>query len=537
MPAPFRKQNIQNTPLKIVGGNKFGRYPKISQEQTWNMIVSDNALVPYAGYKARQLLGSGITGRGIYASKIQNFILAVAGTKVMRITNPGTLGTQVGTLDTNNGEVFMTENNGGQILITDGRYAYIYDYGDGGVFYSSKVGSANYFAFGDPDLFLDTGYCSFQDGRFIVAVNGTQNWVLSNLNDGLVWPSTARNVGAIQSKPGFVQAAIPVPGGGNNLLVMGTDVAESWQNVGAALFTYQRNSTFNIDYGCINAASIAFLDNYIVWVAVNEQSGPIIMYTQGTGIKSISTDGIDFKLADLTAPENCTGFLFRQDGHIIYQITFYTDNLTYAYDFNTGLFFTISDENLNYHPARQVVFFNNEYYFVSLKDGVLYQFGSQFTDIIDIEGNQKIIPRLRVVPPLRLVSQRYFIAKSLGFTIENGRPNRATEHPGFITAPQLLTAETGFILTTESGKAIKTDQKSYEAVSYTTYENVVDLSISRDGGESFGNAVRIPMNPTGKRKSRMIFQRLGIVNDVTFQLRFSGTDRFVCFDGEVEVYQ
>jgi hypothetical protein len=45
------------------------------------------------------------------------------------------------------------------------------------------------------------------------------------------------------------------------------------------------------------------------------------------------------------------------------------------------------------------------------------------------------------------------------------------------------------------------------------------------------------MNPTGQRKSRFIYQRLGIVNDATFQLRFSGFGRFVCTDGVLEVYQ
>ena len=65
-----------------------------------------------------------------------------------------------------------------------------------------------------------------------------------------------------------------MPGGGNNLLVFGTAVAESWQDVGAALFPYQRNSTFNIDYGCLNPSSIASLDNIVVWLGVNSNTGP-----------------------------------------------------------------------------------------------------------------------------------------------------------------------------------------------------------------------------------------------------------------------
>jgi len=67
MPAPYRQESIQEVPLKIVGGNHFGRYPKISVEQTFNMIISDGALVEYAGYKNIKNLNPNQTGRSIYS--------------------------------------------------------------------------------------------------------------------------------------------------------------------------------------------------------------------------------------------------------------------------------------------------------------------------------------------------------------------------------------------------------------------------------------------------------------------------------------
>jgi hypothetical protein len=322
---------------------------------------------------------------------------------------------------------------------------------------------------------------------------------------------------------------------------MGTNVAESWQDVANALFPYQRGVTYNIDYGCLNPSSIAELDNFVVWLGVNEQSGPVIMFATGSVTKKISTDGIDYVLANLTNPSNCTGFLFRQDGHIIYQFTFPDDNISYAYDFNTGLFFNVSDENLDYHIARQVVFFNDDYYFVSLDGGNIYRFGTQYTDAIYTIGGvpvSKEIPRIRITPPVRLPSQRYFIAKSLGFTIENGQLNLKTLKPvNSGTLSQLLATEAYVIITTESGNPIGVEATTAETEYVVNYSEAVDLSISRDGGETFGSSWRLNMNPTGKRKSRFIYQRLGIVNDATFQLRFSGFGRFVCTDGILEIYQ
>lgn len=539
-PAPNAQQKEQQVPLKIVGGVNFGRYDKISDENTYNFIVSDKFLVPYAGYKRVVEIGGTAEGRSIYSSRTGNFMLAVIGRQVIRL-NPGANNTInaviIGNLETSIGDVFMAENNGRQICITDQVYLYIFDYtGSPGTLSSSAPGGTITFPFPSP------GYVSFQNGRFIVASLGTQNWVLSKFNDGTDWPTNdvagASRIGVIQSKPGTIQAAVPVPGGGNNLLIFGSNVAESWQDLGLAVFPYQRNSTFNVDFGCLNASSIAELDNFIVWLAVNEQSGPTIMYTMGNQTKYVSTDGIDFKMANLTNPSNCSGFLFKQDGHLLYQFTFPDDNLSYAYDFNSSLFFTVTDENLNYHIAREVAFFGNDFYFVSLKGGNVYRFGTQYTDAEYASDDIKELPRIRICPPLRLTSQRYFIARSLGFTIENGQPNH-------ITTVSYQPSDTGVDITTEDSDTIMTEDSIFittEAdasapVVYEVRSEAVDLSISRDGGETFGSSYRIEMNKTGKRKSRFIFQRLGIVNDMTVQLRFSGFGRFVCTDGEIDVYQ
>lgn len=536
MSIPSLKQQIQELPLEIASGNTFGRYGKISQSQTFNMIVSDEWLVPYAGYKSLIEINSENVGRGLYTSIRGNFMIAVIGAIVYKIDNDLTpTAITNGVLGTTAGDVYIAENNSYQIALVDGLYVYVYDYSDG-TFYSSQSGAPhtiNYeFTDGRP------GFISYHDDRFIIALQGTEKWVLSKLGDGREWLDTPSRVGLLQSKPGSVQAVVPVPGGGNNILVFGSNVAESWQDLGLALFPYKRNSTFNIDFGCINPASIASLENYVVWLAVNEQSGPVIMVAAGNQVQSISTDGIDLKLAALTDPANCTGFLFKQDGHLLYQFTFPTDNLSYVYDFKTKMFFTVTDEDLNYHIARQVVFFNNEYYFVSLNGGNVYQFGTQYTDAEYTDVNIKQLPRLRICPPVRLASQRNFIIKSLGFTVENGDYNRITTVS--YTPDQdgdELSTEDLVMISTEDNNILDTESNYSAGVTYDVRSEAVDLSISRDGGATFGSSMRLEMNAVGRRKSRFIFQRLGIANDATFQIRFSGWGRFLATQGIVEVYE
>lgn len=501
MAAPNARQELQDVPLKLVGGNHFGRFSKISAEQTWNFIVSDNALVPYAGYKNILTQSPAAQGRGLYASSRGNIMLAVWGSNVYTINAAVNAASFRGTLATPSGDVFIAENNNGEIAITDGVHIYVYNWSTD-VFSVSTTGAVGAGQFAVPTALTNPGYIAFQNGRLIVANNNSTNWYLSAPNNARSWPSTANSVGALQSKPDTVQAAVPTPGGGNNLYLFGHNVIEQWQDVGAALFPYQRASTFNVDFGTVNASSIASMDRFVVWISSNENSGATLMVIEGNSANQISTDGINYDLANLTNPSNCTGFLFRQDGHVIYQFTFPDDNLSFAYDFNTKEFFTVTDENLNYHIARQVVFFNNDYYFVSFRGGNLYDFGTEFTNFNYGDGIIHEIPRLRVTPPLRLPSQAMFIIKEVGFTIENGQPNTYTTSNGQVSASE-----------------------------------AVDLSISRDGGESFGNSWRKEMNPTGKRQNRFRWQQCGQANDTTYQFRFSGFGRFVAFDGVVSVYQ
>lgn len=536
MPQPTVGQQVQTIPLKMVGGVHYGRYNTISDEQSWNLIVSDNWMVPYAGYKNVITLDSGEVGRGLYASYRANVMFAVIGDNLYSI-DTNLAATFIANLFTNENDVYIAENNNGQICITDGVYVYVYNYSTGTFSTSNPAITTNYFVWPFPSN--PPGYVSFQNGRLIIAVIGSTNWALSAFNNATSWSSTnSAQVGSLQTKPDYVQAAVPMPGKGNNLLVFGRNVAELWTDVGAALFPYQRSTNFNVDYGCINPASIAFLNQYIVWLAVNEQSGPVLMVAEGNNISSISTDGIDYKLGNLTNPTNCTGFLFQQDGHLLYQFTFPDDNISYAYDFNTKLFFSVSDEDLNYHIARQVVYFNNTYYFVSLNGGNIYEFDTIYPTAEYSPVNIRILPRIRITSPFQFPDQDYFVVRKLTFPIEMGQPNNVSVHTQYSNSSDILATEAGDFIGTEDGDTISTEE-TFDPVALASWvetDNAVFLSVSRDGGINFGSQLRTVMNPTGVRKNMFNVQRVGVANNATYQWRFVGTSRFVFTDGLAEIY-
>lgn len=508
--------SLESIDLPMVGGNAFGRYDDISIEATYNMIISDNWMVPYAGFSYVAELSPNGVGRGIFTSKRFGRMIAIAGTGLYIIgdsINP----VRLHTLDTNYGDVFMDENESKQIAICDKKNIYIYNYDDNTFVTASTPGAS------PAGLDFTPGYISYQNGRFISVDLENAQWRLSDIDDATSFPQDSQHVGSFQTKGDIPIAAFRVPGKGNLIYVMGSVVTEVWNDVGLQLFPYQRATSVNIDYGCLNSATIAFLDQYVAWLAVNDRSGPVIMYTTGNEINQISTDGINFKLAQLTAPQDCYAFFFKQDGHLIYQITFYTDNITYAYDFSTQKFFSLSDQNLNYHPAKKVAFFNNNYYFVSINDGNLYQFGSQFTyldyGVNDLNERQIYpMPKIRYTPTVRMPNSLPFVCNNLNFILEQGEDNLYT---GMNTNPYIY--------------------PSTGAEATSTYPQIIPkprvlIAVSTNGGSTFSNFVEYELNSSGNRRNRFSAWQLGWGNEFTFQFRFISYGRTVYTNGKLDIH-
>jgi hypothetical protein len=463
--------------LGIVGSNKFGRYPNISVEQTFNMIISNNTLVDYAGYRKVVNIVSAGQGRGLHVSKRFGRMVAVVNNGVY-VINSTLSYSRIASIGTSAGDVYMAENNGSQIAICDKQSIYIFDY------------VANTFA--KADINFLPGYIAFQNTYFISVDLKTSTWRLSDNNNGLVWPigtdpATGTSTGTFQTKGDNPVAAFPVPSKGNLLFVMGNIVTESWYDLGRQLFPYEKSTFSDIDYGCLNSATIAFADKFVVWMAVSDKSGPVLMVSDGGDAKRISDDGMNFKFARLTKPQNCYGFLFEQDGHLIYQFTWPDDNLSYIYDFETASFFSVTDENFNYHIAKRAVFFNNKYYFISFNDGDIYEFGAQHTSY-----DGKMIPRRRLCPKLALPNDDLFVVNNVNFPMEQG----SNQEPG-----------------------------------------IIEFTMSKNGGVSFSNAIRKALNPLGKRQNRFVEWDFGVCNSFVPQFLFWSTGRFVISEGEINISQ
>ncbi len=545
----------QQVEVNIVGGSTFGRYSKISSEKTYNMFISDGFLVNFAGFKRVLELSPGGQSRGLFRSVRGGFAIAVVDASVYQLAE-NLVPVLIGELETTSGDVYIDENLNSMICIVDGLNIYIYNYTlppelviqeDIGFIPSCVCFHSTFFLFGNSDT----------------TANGAL-WYVYEPDPGTVDPPVAPNpqkivvnsILAISTKPDYAICVQRIPGQGNNVLVMGTTVCEMWVqvptvNAAGESVAYQRIVAANIDYGCASISTIASSDQYIAWLGVNENNSPVIMVYTGNGAEPISTDGIDYVLEQIQYPAQSTAFFFRQDGHSFYQLTFFNpeDNLTLVYDFTTKNFFHLSDWNLNYHPARQAIYFNGTSYFMSLNNASLYEFSSNYTTYNEQldgpeTGDDHEIPRIRICKNIRTADSRRFIANSLVITMEQGTD------PGIVgldydTTDYIVTENTYVKIYDEDGTSAMVTENAHDYLvpfgvriiaAPPRYQPRVDLSLSYNGGISFGNYVSRDLHPQGWQKNVITWEKLGAANDLVLKFRFLGTSRFIVHNGILEIY-
>lgn len=497
--------NAKEIPVKIVGSSIFGRHPLISEERTTNLFISDDWLVNFSGYQnSLDISALGDEGRGAYHSVRGNFVILVIDANVYRI-EPNLGYTKIYTLPSSStGEVFMDENLSYQIAIVDGvnpvPYIYNYDPAINNVA-PAAMGSGfsafipNYVTYQNTFFVFGNGNTDSSGSDWFVFESGYDLTHTSPTAYKLAWVQTL----ALQTKPDFAKAAIRIPSHGNNLLVLGTTVAEIWTQV-AGIQTYQRQSSINIDYGVASVSTIAASDDMVCWLGINEKSSPAIMVMTGGQAQRISTDGIDFLLSGILHPDQSTAMFYRQDGHVFYILTFFNpaDDLSIMYDFTTQKFYDLTDWDFTYFPARQMVYFNNQVYFASLKQGALMNISTAIPTYSIQPGTVYDIPRIRKCDTFRLPGSDRFIINQFSFTIANGvDPN----------------------------------------VFMPSQEPMIEVSFSKNGGSTYSNPLRYYLHTTGNYKNQPRFSKLGSANLFTIQMRFWGMGDVVAADGKLEAYQ
>jgi len=383
-----------------------------------------------------------------------------------------------------------------EVIFVDGNEGWIWDTSTS---VATQITDANF-----PPAPIDV---TTLDGFFVVANGGTNQFRLSQFNDGLLW--TPLQQGTIQSHPGNIVACRTLH---RLLFLFSANFTEVWENQGiGANLPFRRINSLLMEVGTPAIGSISTGFGSLFFLSQDKDGLGSVMQVIGSQPIPISNRALDFALsqyAEVQQISDARGFLIKENGLIFYRLNFTAANHTYVYNM------TLSDPsredgklwheeevlNGDRHPAQTHAYFNGKNYVGSYLEPIMY-----LIDNVITTNDGEAIRRMRisrsVVPPgyqrLRIDRFQLDLLQGQFFPLD-----------GQIVELILFTESIQDILT-ELGDQIIAEQ--FLTTIANNINPLVYMSISKDGGQTFGYLNAALMGRIGQRSYRTLWRKLGTI--------------------------
>jgi hypothetical protein len=350
------------------------------------------ALIPSPGLYEIGDLG-GTSCRGIF--RVDNYVYVVVDSTLYRLSvNLSTLSftsSVLGSLQTSSGNVKFSRNPT-QLMLVDGSSGYIVTLSTGAF---AEIADTD-FAGGSSVVFCD--------GYFIYNEPGTALMRSSALNDGTSWD--AADVATAESKPdGLVGLAVNK----REIWAFGTNTVEVWYDAAnPSGFPFSPRVGSDMDVGCASAGSIVEVNNLIMWldsrgfIVQSQVSNYLRENSSGYDIKIVSDDSLNAEIATYDNISDAIACTYTDRGRIIYQISFPSQQKTWAYDQTTGAwterayYSSYYNENID-HLIQYTALWANRYLACGYQSGKIYILDRDYFD-----DNGDPIHRRRETAPLSI---------------------------------------------------------------------------------------------------------------------------------------
>jgi hypothetical protein len=339
--------------VKIFGEGVFSRSPVVTRQRRLNCYLEirkdqDKASIVCYGTPGLKFAFNAATplnnpARGLVGNN--SALYAVAGNVVKSLSSTGST-LQQGTIGTSAGLVGMALNPT-QLMIVDGSAGYVFNPATGAV---TVVGGAF------PAGALTVAYCN---GFFICEDPGTNQFFVSNLNDGTTWNGLSF-AAAVQAIDGIM--ACDTLGG--LLIIFSAGHVEFWQNQGSTPepFVYIQNSATMYGLEAIGSRvhcgdSLLFLAHTGGGSFQNSSGSFQIARIKGYSVDIVSTTDIDAILQSMARSSiitDCTAFSYQIDTHMFAQFNFPTANRSLLLDTTTGIWSEVQSGVTTGYAARHL---------------------------------------------------------------------------------------------------------------------------------------------------------------------------------------
>lgn len=401
--------------------------------------------------------------------------------------------TFLGSLGTSTGYVSITANNNHQIGVFDQQAGYSYNT-DTNVF--SPITAPGF-----PPLPLNAG---FLDGYTIIPSGESVSIQVSAFNDMTQW--SALDTALIQSYQG---TNVGVGVVNRRVFFFKTQSTDVWYNAGQADFPLRPDRNLLFNYGALCTSSIRSGFGYLFWLANDSDGVGSVMMTTGQTPNRISNDAIDDLISSFSEPSDMDAYIYKENGRIFYQMSWTTDDVTLFYDVSLQAWyrkemlksipiFGVPNSGKVRHISSCHAYFNGQHLVGSYKNSKLYSMSRAYPSN---DGEPMV---------------REFITGHI-FDKENYRMQQINKIQ--LDMQQGL-GESGI------GTGVYDDPNDDPLINPQAW-----LSLSRDGGLSFGNEMPAPIGKIGQRQARTIWRKKGQARDIVGKFKIYSPLNNICILG------
>lgn len=313
--------------------------------------------------------------------------------------------------------------------------------------------------------------------------------------------------GSITSHPGNIVACRTLH---RRLFLFSENYTEVWENAGIGTnLPFRRNNSLLMEVGTPAIGSVSVGFDRLFFLSRDRDGLGSVMEVKGSEAVPVSNRALDYQLAQyaarstngITHVADARGILIKENGLIFYRLNFTEADHTFV------LNVTMSSEDspkwheeeiLNgaRHPAQTHAFYKGVNYYGHYARPIFY-----IVDPNVCTNDGEAIKRMRIGKPI--APEGYNRLRIDRFQLDLLQGNEA-----FVLSDEnYRIIDSGFSRITDSGDLRLLEQQGLEPQGAP----VVFLSISKDGGQSYGYRIRGTMGRLGQRTFRTVYRKLGTI--------------------------
>jgi len=453
----------------------------------------------------------------------------------------------IGTMTTGTGAVSMAHNGknapGQEFIIVDGTDGYTYD-----------INTLGFTAIADGDFPDGCTHVTFFNGLFLVNdLAGTSGqtgaFMWSASYDGTTW--AALDFATAERNPDDLLAIKAI---NKTIYLLGEQTIELWFATNSFTKPFQPQTTIGVGIKAPHSAQVT--QDKLIWLGTDEFGMARLYVMVGAQFQPVSNSALEQEWDSFSTTSDAVAFIYEQDGHTFYELTFPSGDMTYIFDVLENKWHERSSYNGGAggkHLINYSAYFNGKVLVGDSSDGKVYSYDSS----VYLDGTDPIV-RTRTTQHINTQEDEWLRHIKVKLEFQQGTGVALTSSTTTSTlADHLVDSGAGFVAAGVVAGTHRvyntTDDTESEIVNVTAtdleladdimvsgdayvvgIDPQVGLSWSDDGGNTFKGPIYRNIGLAGNYIKQVVFHNLGRSKDRVYKIECSDNANYTLIQSWAE---